>query len=177
MSGEINVVNRTQTIKVDPASGGVAIINAGPAGPGGPPGAQGAGPLGPFLQGVIHGPFTSAQGNFVPIPGGGITKSFALTKTGPIQVIMSAYVDTGLALPNEIAFGVNLRGANTSQPPSIPEQVLRCGGRTSVSSTFSMSYIHPALVVGTTYADLFYRAQAAGATISDVCLTIVVIPS
>ena len=33
---EINVINRTQKIIVDPASSSVAIINAGPVGPGGP---------------------------------------------------------------------------------------------------------------------------------------------
>lgn len=36
MSGEINVISRTQQIIVDPASGSVAVINAGPQGPGGP---------------------------------------------------------------------------------------------------------------------------------------------
>lgn len=38
MSGEINVVSRTQHIIVDPASSAIAIINAGPPGPGGPTG-------------------------------------------------------------------------------------------------------------------------------------------
>jgi hypothetical protein len=41
MSGEINVVSRTQTIVVDPVSSSVSIINAGPAGPGGPAGTPG----------------------------------------------------------------------------------------------------------------------------------------
>jgi hypothetical protein len=36
MSGEINVISRTQQIVVDPASSSVAVINAGPIGPGGP---------------------------------------------------------------------------------------------------------------------------------------------
>lgn len=36
MSGEINVISRTQQIIVDPASSSVAVINAGPIGPGGP---------------------------------------------------------------------------------------------------------------------------------------------
>jgi hypothetical protein len=38
MSGEINVVHRTQHIIVDPASSSIAIINEGPQGPGGPTG-------------------------------------------------------------------------------------------------------------------------------------------
>lgn len=38
MSGEINVVSRTQQIIVEPAFGSVAVINAGPPGPGGPTG-------------------------------------------------------------------------------------------------------------------------------------------
>lgn len=42
MSDEINVISRTQTIIVDPSSGSVSVINAGPAGPGGPPGEMGA---------------------------------------------------------------------------------------------------------------------------------------
>jgi hypothetical protein len=37
MSGEINVLSRTQVIHVDPTSGSVAIINAGPTGPTGAP--------------------------------------------------------------------------------------------------------------------------------------------
>ena len=43
MSGEINVVSRTQHIIVDPASSAIAIINAGPPGPGGPGGEVGSG--------------------------------------------------------------------------------------------------------------------------------------
>jgi hypothetical protein len=38
MSDEINVVNRTQTIFVEPSSSSVSIINAGAQGPAGPPG-------------------------------------------------------------------------------------------------------------------------------------------
>ena len=46
MSGEINVLQRTQTIIVDPVSSAVSIINAGPAGPTGATG-PGGGPVGP----------------------------------------------------------------------------------------------------------------------------------
>lgn len=41
MSGEINVISRTQTIVVEPSSGTVSVISAGPQGPAGvgiPPG-------------------------------------------------------------------------------------------------------------------------------------------
>ena len=38
MTTEINVISRTQIIYVDPTSGSVSIIDAGPAGPGGPMG-------------------------------------------------------------------------------------------------------------------------------------------
>jgi len=38
VSGEINVISRTQQIIVDPASSSVAVINAGPVGPSGPAG-------------------------------------------------------------------------------------------------------------------------------------------
>ena len=38
MSGEINVISRTQIIYVDPTSGSISIINAGPQGPAGPAG-------------------------------------------------------------------------------------------------------------------------------------------
>lgn len=38
MSGEINVVSRTQVIIVEPSSESVSVISAGPAGPAGPPG-------------------------------------------------------------------------------------------------------------------------------------------
>jgi hypothetical protein len=46
MSGEINVLQRTQTIVVEPSSASIAVINAGPAGPTGPIGPSG-GPVGP----------------------------------------------------------------------------------------------------------------------------------
>lgn len=36
MSQEINVISRTQIIEVEPISGSVSIINAGPPGPAGP---------------------------------------------------------------------------------------------------------------------------------------------
>lgn len=42
MSGEINVISRTQQIIVDPSSAAVSIINAGPQGPAGPAGPAGA---------------------------------------------------------------------------------------------------------------------------------------
>lgn len=38
MTDEINVISRTQVINVEPTSGAVSIINAGPAGPTGPTG-------------------------------------------------------------------------------------------------------------------------------------------
>lgn len=38
MSSEINVIQRTQNIIVEPSSGSVSVINAGPVGPGGPVG-------------------------------------------------------------------------------------------------------------------------------------------
>jgi hypothetical protein len=38
MSDEINVIQRTQVIVVEPESGSVSVINAGPVGPGGPTG-------------------------------------------------------------------------------------------------------------------------------------------
>jgi hypothetical protein len=40
MSGEINVLSRTQTIVVDPTSSAVSVINAGPVGPPGPVGSN-----------------------------------------------------------------------------------------------------------------------------------------
>src|SRR5580765_114591 len=43
MTEEINVISRTQTVVVEPTSGCVSIINAGPMGPGGTPGAAGSG--------------------------------------------------------------------------------------------------------------------------------------
>jgi hypothetical protein len=38
MTDEINVVSRTQVIMVEPSSGTVSVINAGPPGPAGPVG-------------------------------------------------------------------------------------------------------------------------------------------
>lgn len=55
MSGEINVLSRSQTIVVEPPSSAVSVINAGPAGPGG--GATGpAGPVGPQGPEGVPGP-------------------------------------------------------------------------------------------------------------------------
>lgn len=50
MSGEINVLSRTQIILVEPLSGSVSIINAGPAGPGGSVG----GSLWEEISGDLH---------------------------------------------------------------------------------------------------------------------------
>jgi hypothetical protein len=41
MSDEINVLSRTQLIYVEPSSGSVSVINAGPAGPSGSGGGGG----------------------------------------------------------------------------------------------------------------------------------------
>jgi hypothetical protein len=38
MSGELNVIQRTQYIIVEPSSSSVSVIDAGPIGPGGPVG-------------------------------------------------------------------------------------------------------------------------------------------
>lgn len=66
MSGEINVISRSQIIIVDPISGSVSVINAGPAGPSGPigpPGANGAaGPTGPVGPIGPSGGATGATG-------------------------------------------------------------------------------------------------------------------
>jgi hypothetical protein len=43
MTDEINVISRTQVINVEPTSGAISIIDAGPQGPAGPPGAGGGG--------------------------------------------------------------------------------------------------------------------------------------
>jgi hypothetical protein len=56
MSGEINVVNRTQHIIVDPASSAISVINAGPAGPGGPIGEVSTAAMNQAIAGVHQVP-------------------------------------------------------------------------------------------------------------------------
>jgi hypothetical protein len=50
MSGEINVVQRTQYIIVEPSSASVSVINAGPVGPAGPAAIPPGGTTGQVLR-------------------------------------------------------------------------------------------------------------------------------
>src|SRR4249920_4050521 len=70
MTEEINVISRTQIINVEPTSGAVSIINAGPAGPGGPPGTS---------TGTIILPGTTP-----PLPSDGAVGNYWLDQTADI---------------------------------------------------------------------------------------------
>lgn len=64
MSGEVNVLSRTQIVRVDPVTKSVSVINAGPQGPGsGGGGGGGGGPV--FAEDVIvedpHGYFSAGD--------------------------------------------------------------------------------------------------------------------
>jgi hypothetical protein len=63
MTDEINVVNRSQTIYVEPSSGAVSVIGGGPPGPPGPIGAQG--PQG--IQGIAGTPGAPGAGTDRPL--------------------------------------------------------------------------------------------------------------
>jgi hypothetical protein len=65
MSGEINVVNRTQHIIVDPASSAIAVINAGPAGPGGP--------IGEVSTAAMNQAIADAVAGIHQVPPGGLS--------------------------------------------------------------------------------------------------------
>lgn len=65
MSGEINVISRTQQIIVDPASSSVSIISAGPAGPGGP--------MGEVSTAAMNQAIAAAIAGIHQIPPGGTT--------------------------------------------------------------------------------------------------------
>jgi hypothetical protein len=69
MTDEINVVNRSQTIFVEPSSGAVSVIGGGPPGPAGPQGAQG-------IQGA-QGPAGAAGA-----PGGGTMTPLGIIASG-----------------------------------------------------------------------------------------------
>jgi hypothetical protein len=70
MTDEINVLHRDQTIYVEPASGAVSVIAAGPQGPPGPPGAASTvpGPPGPAGAGTNTPKGVSASGTLVSQP-------------------------------------------------------------------------------------------------------------
>jgi hypothetical protein len=77
MSDEINVINRAQTIFVEPSSGAVSVIGSGPPGPAGAPGPQGP-------QGI-----PGARG-----PSGGIKVLQAATPTANLAMVNNANEQT-----------------------------------------------------------------------------------
>ena len=73
---EINVISRTQTIIVDPSSGSVAIVNAGPQGPAGPQ----------------SSPITFTH------PANGVTRNSNVL--GPLSTPWTSSINTTPSLPN-----------------------------------------------------------------------------
>jgi hypothetical protein len=65
MSGDINVINRTQHIIVDPASSSISVINEGPQGPGGP--------IGEVSIAAMNQAISTAISAVHQIPPGGLT--------------------------------------------------------------------------------------------------------
>lgn len=62
---EINVIQRTQSIIVEPSSGSVSVINAGPVGPGGP--------IGQVSTAAMNQAISTAIAGVHQIPPGGLT--------------------------------------------------------------------------------------------------------
>src|SRR5580765_3885464 len=98
MSDEINVINRSQTIFVEPASSAVSVVAGGPPGSPGPQGLPG--PQGP--QG-IQGPAGT--------PGGGTATPRGVSATG-IQVATPA-VNSLLNLSSILSGPASWLAANT----------------------------------------------------------------
>jgi len=87
MSDEINVLQRTQIIYVEPPSGSVSVINAGPMGPPGPatgePGPPGPeGPQGPPGEDGATGPAGPAGPEGPAGADGAVTVKYAANLTG-----------------------------------------------------------------------------------------------
>lgn len=68
MSDEINVLSRTQVIFVEPSSGAISVINAGPQGPAGPGGGGGGDSLWEEVVGILQ-PIDPPSGFLVTTPG------------------------------------------------------------------------------------------------------------
>lgn len=124
MSGEINVLSRTQIVVVEPTSGAVSVINAGPqgpsgsstmAGPPGPPGADGTiilsgvGPPSPSLGSdgqyyvdtagkALYGPraTVAASPQYVAFTDGGISVTSSSNEFGNRFLVVNAGVITGI---------------------------------------------------------------------------------
>lgn len=106
MSGEINVISRTQQIIVEPVSASVSVINAGPPGPsgaaGGPPGPPGPqGPPGvPGISVIKHGFMTASGPNFSG------TEKFTGLSTGtftiPTPIDPKQFVEVSIYIPRFI---------------------------------------------------------------------------
>jgi hypothetical protein len=114
MSDEINVVNREQIIFVEPSSGAVSVIGAGPPGPAGSPGPQGPqgiqGPQGPAGGGTSTPLGITVSGGSVSAPAGGQLLTLTTVIRGPAswlagnQITLPAGADGIYLLTLDVAY-------------------------------------------------------------------------
>jgi hypothetical protein len=132
MSDEINVLNREQTIFVEPSSGAVSVIGAGPPGPAGAPGPQGPqgvpGPTGPAGAGTdlplgitVSGNSTSAPASNQVIPLSTVIRGPAswlagnqITLPAGADGIYLMTLDVTYASPTVAAVGFDIRNAGAT---------------------------------------------------------------
>lgn len=128
MSGELNVISRTQTIFVDPVSGSVSIINAGPIGPVGL-----TGPTGP----------TGADGGLTTVLLNITTPITLFTLLAPIPDYTWTEVDIGCYAALFVRFTIlssassNFSYKLTSQPSGAGDEMLTAAGFPTAESILS----------------------------------------
>jgi hypothetical protein len=124
-------------------------------------------------RGVNLGPFTlPAAPAFVPLPAPGpVTASVTSDVTIPLEIILSAYVDTG-SNNNDVRLALDFSGATVEAAGSQPQRVIRLGGKSLVAATVTISFIE-SLLVGTTTVQVMYQASLVGATVSNIALSAV----
>lgn len=126
-----------------------------------------------FQKGVRLGPFAGLPMSavFAPLPGPSASVPLVLTQPHNVLMVLSAYLDSGVN-NNDVVLALDLSGATAIPAGTNPEETLRVGGKQYVESTLSISYVQ-AFNVGTTTMDVKYTATVAGASISDVAVTMV----
>lgn len=122
------------------------------------------------------GPWTAlaASATFRSLPAPGpVVAPITVQYSKPLLLVLSGYIDSAVN-NNEVSLALDLSGATTAAAGSKPHQVMRVGAKTNASSTVSLTYLEQ-FAVGTTTAEIKYKADLAGATVSDLAISLVVL--
>ena len=136
MTEEINVLSRTQIINVEPTSGAVSIINAGPVGPGGP--------IGSATGSVI------LPGASPPLPSDGAVGNYWLDQTADIL-----YGPKGTVAP---VWPIALYGAQT--PPALLGENRRTTNPPFATTLLPVNIDIPTVLDVKVYLHLYCSIQA-----------------